>query len=367
VGKRGTGIDPLRGQNNVQGACDMGALVNVLPGYQSVTDGEARAKFEQAWGVQGLPPQPGLTVTEMTNAAAEGALRGLYVLAENPMVSDPDVNHVREALERCEFLVVQDIFLTETAALADVVLPGSAFPERDGTVTSTDRSVQRTRKALDPPGEARADWEILCDLGRRCGGRGFAFASPEEVLAEVASVAPIYGGLSHQRLEREWLRWPCPTPDHPGTEFLHAERFPRGRGRFTAVDYRAPAEEPDAEYPFLLSTGRVIFHFHTRSMTGRSPTLEREVGECFVEVSPRDAAEAGIADGETVVLTSRRGRIEARARVETTVSPGELFVPFHFAENAANVLTGRAVDPVAKIPEYKVCAVSLTPARKGEA
>ncbi len=377
VGKRSTGVNPLRGQNNVQGACDVGGLPDVYPGYQRVSDGVVRAKFAAAWlGVSGqqsatskLPAEPGLTVVEMMNAAAEGVLKGMYVMAENPMVSDPDVNHVREALLNLEFLVVQDIFLSETAMLADVVLPGSSFAERDGTVTSTDRSVQRLRKAIAPPGEARPDWEIICQVAKRFARHvarqaqipscRWDYASPGEVMAEIAALTPIYGGISYQRLESEWLRWPCRSPDDPGTEFLHQGQFSRGLGAFTPVDYREPAEEPDERYPFVLTTGRLMFHYHTGTMTRRSPSLDREVAEAFVEISPQDAQRLGVRGGEMVTVASRRGKIEVKAKVTPTVPQGVVFIPFHFAESAANVLTHRALDPVAKIPEYKVCAVSV--------
>jgi predicted molibdopterin-dependent oxidoreductase YjgC len=294
------------------------------------------------------------------NACAEGALKGMFILAENPVLSDPDVNHVRKALQNLEFLVVQDIFLTETAELADVVLPGSSFAEREGTVTSTDRSVQRMRKAVEPPGDALPDWEIICRVAKRCGGNGFEFDSPEEVFAEMAHLTPIYSGINYSRLENEWLRWPCKSPDDPGTEFLHADQFAKGRGLFTAVEYREPVELPDEKYPFMLTTGRLIFHFHTGTMTRRSPSLAREVEQAFIELSPDDAQQLGVQDGERVTVASRRGAIEIKAKVTSTVSRGLVFIPFHFAESAANVLTHRALDPVAKIPEFKVCAVSVT-------
>jgi formate dehydrogenase alpha subunit len=371
VGKRSTGVNPLRGQNNVQGACDVGGLPNVFPGYQQVTDPQVRDKFEKAWlkgggsqsAVGELSAEPGLTVVEMMNAAAEGVLKGMYILAENPTLSDPDVNHVRAALQNLEFLVVQDIFLTRTAELADVILPGSSFAERDGTVTSTGRSVQRMRKAIETPGEARADWEIICQVAQQCAAGGFGYASPEEVFAEMASLTPIYGGISYARLESEWLRWPCRSPDDPGTEFLHRDQFARGRGLFTPVDYREPAENPDEQYPFVLTTGRLIFHFHTGTLTRRSPSLAREVEEGFVELSPYNAQQLGVRDGEMVTVASRRGEIEVKAKVTPTVPRGVVFIPFHFAESAANVLTHRALDPVAKIPEYKVCAVSIVRSR----
>ncbi|MHC4341698.1 MAG: molybdopterin oxidoreductase family protein [Planctomycetota bacterium] len=360
LGKRGAGVNPLRGQNNVQGACDMGGLPNFLSGYQKVVEAEPRAKFEKQWGTT-LPARPGLTVVEMMNAAAAGALKGMYVVAENPMLSDPDINHVRKALENLEFLVVQDIFLTETAALADVVLPGGSFAEREGTLTSTDRSVQRLRKAIEPPGIALADQEIICRLARRCGSDRFEYDGPEQVLEEIARLTPIYGGVSYPRLESEWLRWPCTGPDHPGTEILHQGRFVRGKGRFTPVDWREPVEKPDEQYPFVLTTGRIIFHYHTGSLTRRSPSLEREASEGFIELSPPDAERLGVREGDRVRLTSRRGRIEARAQVTSAVTEGLIFIPFHFAESAANVLTHRELDPVARIPEFKVCAVRVEP------
>jgi formate dehydrogenase alpha subunit len=363
VGKRSTGINPLRGQNNVQGACDVGGLPNVFPGYQQVADPQVQVKFAEAWGIKsdirGLPENPGLTVVEMMNASTEGVLKGMFIMAENPMLSDPDINHVQEALQNLEFLVVQDIFLTETAELADVVLPGSSFAERDGTVTSTDRSVQRMRKAIDTPNGARPDWEIICQVAKRCGTSGFEYDSPEEVFTEIAHLTPIYGGISYSRLENEWLRWPCISVDDPGTEFLHRDQFTRGRGLFTSVDYRDPAELPDEQYPFMLTTGRLIFHFHTGTLTRRSPSLAREVEEGFIELSPYDAQQMGVCDGEILTVASRRGEIKIKAKVTPTVSRGLVFIPFHFAESAANVLTHRMLDPVSKIPEYKVCAVTV--------
>jgi formate dehydrogenase alpha subunit len=363
VGKRSTGINPLRGQNNVQGACDVGGLPNVFPGYQQVANPQVRERFAEAWGFRSndrdLPENPGLTVVEMMNASTEGALKGMFIMAENPMLSDPDVNHVRKALQNLEFLVVQDIFLTETAELADVVLPGSSFAERDGTVTSTDRSVQRMRKAIETPNDARRDWEIVCQVAKRCGGDGFEYDSPEEVFAEIARLTPIYAGISYSRLENEWLRWPCTSADDPGTEYLHRDRFTRGRGLFTSVEYKDPAELPDEQYPFMLTTGRLIFHFHTGTLTRRSPSLAREVEEAFIELSPHDAQQLGVCDGEEVTVASRRGEIKIKAKVTPTVSRGLVFIPFHFAESAANMLTHRTLDPVAKIPEYKVCAVSV--------
>jgi formate dehydrogenase alpha subunit len=366
VGKPGTGVNPLRGQNNVQGACDLGGLPNVYSGYQAVTVPAVQEKFQEAWGGAG-PQRVGLTVTEMLDAAHHGALKALYVLGENPMVSDPDLNHVREALEQCEFLVVQDIFPTETAMLADVVLPGTTFVEKDGTFTGTDRRVQRIRQAVEPLGESRADWAIICDIAQRVNGRqndapygGWEYESPAEVTDEIAALTPIYGGVSYQRLEADgYLQWPVPGADHPGTPYLHKGKFSRGLGHFSAVEFKEPAEAPDEEYPLTLTTGRIMFHYHTGSMTRRSEKLNQEVPEGYVEISPEDADRLGLAKSERVRVVSRRGEIETNAWITRRVPPGVVFIPFHFAESAANVLTNPALDPVAKIPEYKVAAVRV--------
>jgi predicted molibdopterin-dependent oxidoreductase YjgC len=350
----------LRGQNNVQGACDLGGLPNVYPGYQIVTLAPIVQKFEKAWAVSGLSDQLGMTVTEMVEAAGEGRVRALYVMGENPMLSDPDVNHVRHCLESTEFLVVQDIFMTETAELADVVLPAASFAEKDGTFTGTDRRVQRVRKAIEPVGASKADWEIICELAQQMGAAGFDLASPSEVMEEIASVTPIYGGVTYERLEREGsLQWPVPTSDHPGTPFLHRGRFSRGLGHFHAIEFVEAQELPDAEYPFILTTGRMMFHFHTGSMTRRTDKLDQEVPEAYVEIHPQDAAQIGLNGSRRVRVSSRRGEIELGVRVTRDIRPGVVFIPFHFAEAAANVLTNSALDPVAKIPEYKVCAVKV--------
>ena len=357
VGVEGGGVNPLRGQNNVQGACDMCALPNVLPGYQDVTNAELRRKFERAWGVT-LPDKPGLGVVEILNAASRGDVRGLYVFAENPMVSDPDTNHVRKALKNLDFLVVQDIFLTETALLADVVLPSSCFAEKDGTITNTERRVQRTNKALDPPGKARVDWRILCEVASACGYE-MTYENPSEIMDEIATLAPIYGGISYDRLGDVGLQWPCLDRDHPGTKFLHKGKFSHGKGIFHAIEYKPPAEMPDDEYPFVLSTGRMLYHFHTGSMTRRSHTLDTTVPEAYVELNPSDAERLGVMDGDFVKVRSRRGEIRTKAQVTDKVEVGSVFIPFHFAEAAANVLTNPVLDPVAKIPELKVCAVAV--------
>ncbi len=360
MGVSGGGVNPLRGQNNVQGACDMGGLPNVFPGYQAVTSPELRAKFEAAWGVTGLPEKAGLTIPDMVEGAGAGTVKALFVLGENPMLSDPDLNHVRHCLEKLDFLVVQDIFLTETAELAHVVLPGSTFAEKDGTFSNTERRIQRVRKAVEPLGDARPDWQVLCDLGRRMGGTGFDFASPGEVMAEIARVTPSYGGVSYERLERDgWLHWPVPNPEHPGTPFLHKDRFSRGLGLFHAVRYQPPAEAPDSAYPLVLTTGRYASQYHTGTMTRRSEKLEQEHPEAWCEMNPDDAVRAGLSDRETVRVSSRRGAIELGLRVTPTAQRGVVFIPFHYREAAANLLTNPAADPVAKIPEYKVCAVKV--------
>ncbi len=358
VGRPGTGVNPLRGQNNVQGACDMGALPNVLTGYQRVADPAVREKFAAAWGTP-LPETKGLTSTEALNAAAEGSVKAFFILGENPVVSDPDQAHVRRALGKLDFLVVQDIFPTATTELADVVLPAGCFAEKEGTFTNTERRVQRVRKALEPPGDARADGEILCALAEAAGYEGMRYGGAEEVMAEIASLTPSYGGISHERLDDAGLHWPCPDADHPGTPVLHLGAFTRGRARLTPVDWRPPAEETDEDYPFLLSTGRTAVHWHTGTMTRRTHLLDREEPVPFVEIHPDDARRLGIAARRDVVVATRRGEVRARALLTETVRPGLLFMPFHFAEGAANALTVNALDPEAKIPELKVCAASI--------
>ena len=359
VGVPGSGVNPLRGQNNVQGACDLGALANVYTGYQSVASPEVQAKFEKAWGSTS-DLKIGLTVTEMIDAAGDGRVRAMYVMGENPMVADPDVNHARHCLEEIEFLVVQDIFPTETAQLAHVVLPGTSFAEKDGTFTATDRRIQRVRQAIEPLGEALPDWKILCQLAQQMGAGGFDFTSPAEVMDEIAQLTPIYGGVSYERLEQEgFLHWPVPTADHPGTPYLHKEKFSRGLGRFHAIEFKEAAELPDEEYPFLLTTGRLMFHWHTGTMTRRSVSLHQEVPEAYIEIHPDDAAAVGLNGASRVRVSSRRGEIELAPRLTPHIKPGVVFIPFHFAEAAANALTHAALDPTAKIPEYKVCAVQI--------
>ncbi len=359
VGRESTGVNPLRGQNNVQGACDMGALPDVYSGYQSVTDKRVAEKFEKAWAVK-LPSNPGLTVVEMMEAAYIGSLKAMYIIGENPMLSDPDINHVKSSLDALDFLVVQDIFLSETAKLADVVLPASSFAEKEGTFTATDRRVLRVRKAIDPIGEGKPDWLIISQLAQRMGSKQFSYASAEDIMKEIAELTPIYGGISYDRLDSgEILAWPCPTLDHLGTKFLHEGAFTRGKGCFFAIDFKEPAEMPDEEFPFILTTGRLMFQYHTGTMSRRIPSLEKEASEGFVELNPHDAQRLGIEQGERVTVKSRRGQIQIGVFVTDRVAPGVVFIPFHFAESAANVLTSSKLDPEAKIPELKVCAVNV--------
>ncbi|OHE22854.1 MAG: formate dehydrogenase subunit alpha [Syntrophus sp. RIFOXYC2_FULL_54_9] len=357
VGIEGGGVNPLRGQNNVQGACDMGALPDVFTAYQKVAVAEQREKFSRAWGVP-LPAKPGLTVVEMMHGATEGTIRGMYIMGENPMLSDPDLSHVESALRKLDFLVVQDIFLTETAKLAHVVLPSACFAEKEGTFTNTERRVQRVRKAVSAPGEARADWEIITGLANRFG-YPMQYAGPAQIMEEINSLTPSYGGITCSRIEKEGIQWPCPSPDHPGTKFLHGDKFTRGLGLFHAIDYREPAELPDDEYPLLLTTGRVLYHYHTGTMTRLAKGTSERCPESLVEINPQDADRIGIESGKMVVVSSRRGRVTAKAAVTSRSPEGVVFMNFHFREAAVNLLTNPALDPIAKIPEYKVCAVRV--------
>jgi len=367
LGKPGSGVNALRGQNNVQGACDMGALPVVFTGYQKVIDEAAHKKFADAWGFpDGIcEPKNGYEVTVMMDVLTDnpGELKCMYIMGENPMLSDPDINHVKHAIESLEFLVVQDIFLTETAELADVVLPAACYAERDGTQTSTERRVQMWRKAQDPPGEAKEDWKIISELAAKMGyAKQFPYQSAEEIFNEIAKVTPSYAGMNYERLGKpEALHWPCPAVDHPGTPILHREKFahPDGLGVFTPIEWKPPAEVPDAEYPFVLTTGRVLWHWHTGTMTRRSATLDAEVPTGWIEINPEDAKALGIKDKETVRAITRRGSVEVPAKVTSDIMKGIMFMPFHFKECAANILTNNALDPIAKIPEFKACAVKV--------
>lgn len=360
IGRESSGINPLRGQNNVQGACDMGSLPDVYPGYQRVTSPEAREKFEKAWGVD-LSPENGITHTEIFDQIEKGTIKALYQVGENPILSEADANHVKKALDKLDFFVVQDIFMTETAVYADVVLPATSFAEKDGTFTNTERRVQRVRKAIDPPGEARDDWWIASQIAMRLGGKGFEYSHALDIMEEISSVTPIYGGISFDRIDKRGLQWPCPTPDHPGTKFLHTEKFsrPGGLGRFFPLIYRASVELPDKEYPMLLTTDRSLYHYHTATMTRRVEGLQDLEGEELLRVNPWDAEQMGIADGEMVTVKSRRGNVRVKVNITHICPKGVASLTFHFHETPTNELTICAVDPVAKIPETKVCAVKV--------
>jgi len=365
IGRPGTGLNPLRGQNNVQGCSDSGGLPNVYPGYQSVNDPEVRGKFEEYWGVS-LDPEPGLTTMEMVDAVEKGTIKGYYVMGENPMMSEPDLLHARHVMENLDFLLYQDIFMNETGEYADVILPAVSFAEKDGTFTNSDRRVQLVRPAIKPPGEARPDWEIIQDLALRVEEKlahkrspGFTFTHPSQIWDEMAELTPPFQGITHERVEKEdGVHWPCPTPDHPGTPYLFTDTFPRGRGKLTPLAYRPSVELPDNEYPLILSTGRVLYHWHGGTMTRRSK-LDDIYPEALVEIHPDDANDIGVNSGDWVKMRSRRGEIEVKVLVTQRSSKGMVFLPFHFVEAAANILTLDARDPQAKIPDYKVCAVKV--------
>lgn len=375
VGKPSTGVNPLRGQANVQGACDLGCLVNVFPGYQRVTDDAARAKMAEAWDAPNLSGKVGLTIVEAMHAASEGKVRAVYVMGENPMMSDPNTNHVEHALRGLDLLVVQDIFLSETAQLAHVVLPAASSLEKDGSFTNTERRVQLIHPVLPPPGDSWPDWQITGEIARRFDEEmgterdpaQWIYPSTAAIADEITTVTPIYGGITHARVAGEGLQWPCPTADHPGTRYLHAGKFSRGLGKLNPVEAHDPAEQPDEAYPLILSTGRVLYHYHTGTMTRRSGPLAWVEPGGYVEINPADAADAGLKNDQAVVIESRRGTVRTRAKISDRVPPGTIFLAFHWRESPANILTQDfALDPVAKIPEYKVCAVRLKPDTRAE-
>ncbi len=357
IGKRSSGVNPLRGQNNVQGHCDMGALPNVFPGYQVVTDQNVRQKFEAAWDAS-LSDKVGLTIPEMMDGLGHGSIKGMYIFGENPALADPDTHHIVHALDSAEFLAVQDIFLTETAKHAHVVLPGASWAEKDGTFSNTERKVQRVRKAVEPLKGTLPDWLILSELGCRMG-LSMKYESPEEIFNEMASLSPIFSGMSYQRLEAGGIQWPCPTADHPGTAFLHQGKFTRGRGLFHVIEYRPNEELPDEEYPYLLTTGRRYAHYHTRTQTGNCPTLEKEFPAPFAQINYVDAEKLGLNDGDSAKVISRRGELITPVRPGNIVPPGALFMDFHFKEANPNILLGQSLDPISKTADYKVCAVKI--------
>jgi formate dehydrogenase alpha subunit len=370
VGIPGGGVNPLRGQNNVQGACDLGGLPNVYSGYQNVTLDSSREKFEQAWGAP-MSTQVGLTVTEMLPAAGEDKIKALYIMGEDPVMSDPDSNHIRHCLEECDFILIQEIFPSETSPYADVILPGVSFAEKTGTFTNTERRIQIVHKAIESPGEARPDWQIISDLAKRILSEGKRKTNPStysswdyentsQVMDEIATLTPSYAGVSHDRLNLgERLQWPVKSKDQPGTPILHVGQFARGKGKFSPIEHIPPAEMPDDEYPMLLSTGRVLYHWHGGEMTRRASGLIKVYSHALVEVNPDDAIHLGLNGKNRVRVSSRRGTIEAEAWITDRVPPGMIFANFHFPDASANELTIAALDPIAKIPEYKVCAVKV--------
>lgn len=369
IGKPSTGVNPLRGQANVQGACDMGCLVNVFPGYQQVTDDAKRANLAKAWDVDSLPGEIGLTVVEASHAAAEGKIRATYVMGENPFLADPNTTHTEQALRAQDLVVVQDIFVNETAQLAHVILPAAAALEKAGSFTNTERRVQLLNPVLQAPGESLPDWQIVATIAERFDAKmgikrepGYwHFDSVADVFDELASVTPIYAGMSYERIASQGLHWPCLDADHPGTLILHKDgKFARGKGKFHPVMANDPAELPDEEYPFILTTGRTLSHYHTGTMTRRSAPLDWLEPGGYVEINAADAEAVGVADGQPIVIKSRRGRVEAHARISKRVPAGTIFLAFHWRESPANVLTQDfKLDPIAKIPEYKVCAVRV--------
>jgi formate dehydrogenase alpha subunit len=355
LGREGSGVNPQRGQNNVQGACDMGALPGDYPGYQKVVNPEAQAKFEKAWGVK-LSNKPGLMIPDMMDAAVEGKLKAMYILGEDPVLTDPDAHHIRKALEKMDFVVVQELFMSETAKLADVILPGASFAEKDGTFSSSERRVQRVRKAIEPVGNSRPDWWIICEVSKRMG-YPMEYAHPEQIFNEMASLTPSYGGINYERIEHTGLQWPCPTLDHPGTPVLHTKAFTRGKGLFKGIEHTPPAEMPDEEYPYLLSTGRILYHYNVT--TRYSSALDAHRPEEAAWLHPADAATLSVRTGDKVRVTSRRGSVVTKVDVTDKVMSGMIWMSFHYRETPTNELTVNAFDPVSKTGEYKVAAVNL--------
>ncbi len=357
VGVESAGVNPLRGQNNVQGACDMGALPDVYPGYQKVDDSKIQKKFMDAWGVT-LSPVPGLTSTDQIIQARAGRIKALYIIGEDPMRSDPNINHVKEALQNLDFLVVHELFMSPTAQMADVIFPAASFAEEEGTFTNSERRVQLLRKALEPVGESRPDWQIICEVAARMG-YPFKYKDTAEIMDEIASLTPIYGGISHERLKPFGLQWPCPDKNHPGTKYMHKDKFTRGLGRFHPADDKPPAEVPDREYPFILSTGRMRFHYNVGTMSRRTHILNREFPSMFVEIHPEDAKRLGLTDFSECKVATRRGALLVKAKLTDTIKEGVLWMPFHFADAPANLLTNNAFCPISRIGEYKACAARV--------
>jgi formate dehydrogenase alpha subunit len=360
IGKPSTGVNPLRGQNNVQGACDMGALPNVYPGYQNVTLLENQVKFEKAWGKK-LPDKIGLTHTEIFDAIYDGKITALYLVGENPVLTEANAKHVREALEKLDFFVAQDLFISETAQYADVIFPAASFAEKVGTFTNTERRIQLVRRAIPPRGDSKPDWWITSQIAQKMGEPGFAFSSPVEIMDEINAVTPIYAGITYERIEDIGLQWPCRSKDDPGTQYLHKGKFarPNGKGQFVPLTYKLSAEIADGDYPLILTTDRSLYHYHSATMTRRVNGLEELDSQEWLKLSPSDADKFGINDGEWVEVTSRRGTVKVRAQVTDICPSGVCSMTFHFHETPTNEITNPALDPIAKIPETKVTAVSV--------
>jgi formate dehydrogenase alpha subunit len=360
IGKPSTGVNPLRGQNNVQGACDMGGLPNVYPGYQRVTDPAIQDKFEKAWGSK-LSKEIGLTHTEIFDAIYDGKVSALYLVGENPLLTEANAKHVREALEKLDFLVVQDLFISETAQFADVILPAASFAEKDGTFTNTERRIQRIRKAIPPRGDSQPDWWITSQIAQKMGAPGYEYSQPKEIMAEINTVTPIYGGINYERIEDVGLQWPCRDENDPGTQYLHKGAFarPNGKGQFVPLTYKASAEIADDEFPLILTTDRSLYHYHSATMTRRVKGLEELDSQERLKLNPADAASFDIQDGEWVEVYSRRGKVKVRAQVTDICPSGVCSMTFHFHESPTNEITNPALDPVAKIPETKVTAVRV--------
>lgn len=357
IGFESTGINPLRGQNNVQGACDMGALPTDYTGYQKVFMDPVREAMEGFWHTD-LPSKKGLTLTEMMNAAGSGDLGFLYIMGENPMISDPDLNHVKKSLKNLDFLLVQDIFLTETAQVADVVLPAATFAEKDGTFTNTERRVLRVRKAIEPVGDSKPDWQILMELSNILGLKEF-YKNPSDIMDEIATITPSYRGISYERLEKGSLQWPCTNENHPGTMYLHKDTMARGKGLFMALEHEESKDQKDQEYPLILTTGRMLYHYHTRTMTGKVEGLNAMASHSYIEINPTTAKKYNIKNGDLVRVSSKRGHIETYAKISDIVNESTVFMPFHFSDGLVNTLTNAAIDPIAKIPELKVATVNI--------
>lgn len=357
IGNEFGGVNPLRGQNNVQGACDMGALPNVFTGYQSVVNEEISSRFEKEWGVS-LSKKVGLTVPEITHEIGEDKIKFMYIMGENPMISDPDINHIQKAFEKLDFLVVQDIFLTETAQMADVVLPAASFAEKDGTFTNTERKVQRIRKAIDPVGDSKPDWVIIMEVMNKLGYNK-KYENPSEIMEEISSLTPQYGGINYDRIENDGIQWPCPNVDHPGSKVLHVGKFAKGKATFVPCDYVLSFEGLSEDYPYTLVNGRILYHYHTRTMTGRVEGLNEKAPHSYIEVNPITAQKLGFEDNEKIKVSSKRGEIETYVKITDIVDEDVFFMPFHFADGAANYLTNTTLDKISKVPDLKVCAIKV--------